>query len=124
VPMTPSLRDAIAAWLAIRDELAPDHDRPWLCLHTEQHARKPIRWTKFQGLLTKIGRGIEFHRLRHTFATERVRAGMDVAKLQLVMGHSRIQQTLAYTQFVHEDVIRSSSRSDNSFERALAREAA
>jgi site-specific recombinase XerD len=124
VPMTDAMRTALKRWLDLRDELAPVHDRPWLSLHTEQHARKPIRWTKFQALLSKIGRGIEFHRLRHTFATERLRAGMELAHLQKVMGHSRIQQTLAYTEFVHEDLLRSSSRSDSNFERALAREAA
>jgi integrase/recombinase XerC len=122
VPMTPSLHAALKAWLDLREELAPTHDRPWLSLHGEAHARKPIRWTKFKELLSKIGRGIEFHRLRHTFATERLRAGMDLAKLQLVMGHSRIQQTLAYTEFVHDDLIRDSTRSDGLFERALRRE--
>lgn len=123
VPMTEAMRVTIKKWLDVRAELAPDHERPWLSLHTEAHARKEIRWTKFGGLLTRIGRGIEFHRLRHTFATERLRAGMELEKLQKVMGHSRIQQTLAYADLVHEDLLKSSSRTDETFERAVSREA-
>ena len=39
----------------------------------------------------------DFHGLRHSFATNRVRAGVDLATLQRLMGHSSPQTTMIYT---------------------------
>lgn len=39
----------------------------------------------------------DFHGLRHSFATNRVRSGMDLATLQRLMGHSSPQTTMIYT---------------------------
>jgi site-specific recombinase XerD len=121
VPMTPSLHTALKRWLDIRAELAPGHDFPWLSLHGERYARTAIRWTKFGGLLLPLG--IELHRLRHTFATERLRAGMPLENLQKLLGHSTITQTLAYADITHEDVLASAARTEGVFERGLRREA-
>lgn len=40
----------------------------------------------------------KFHCIRHTFATEAIRRGVDVKDLQLIMGHSDIQTTYIYVQ--------------------------
>jgi integrase len=102
--------------------LRPDPgDFPWLSLHGERYARTAIRWTKFGGLLLPLG--IELHRLRHTFATERLRAGMPLENLQKLLGHSTITQTLAYADITHEDVLASAARTEGVFERGLRREA-
>lgn len=45
--------------------------------------------------------GIEykkFHAIRHTFATEAIRRGVNVKDLQMLMGHSDIQTTYIYVQ--------------------------
>lgn len=42
----------------------------------------------------------KFHAIRHTFATEALRQGMNVKDLQMLMGHSDIETTLGY---VHSD---------------------
>lgn len=40
----------------------------------------------------------KFHTIRHTFATEAIRRGVDVKDLQLLMGHSDIEITYIYVQ--------------------------
>jgi integrase len=40
----------------------------------------------------------KFHAIRHTFATEAIRHGVDVKDLQLLMGHGDIQTTYLYVQ--------------------------
>lgn len=40
----------------------------------------------------------KFHAIRHTFATEAIRRGVNIKDLQLLMGHSDIQTTYIYVQ--------------------------
>lgn len=117
----PSMRGAVERWLTLRDELAPGHDSPWLSLY-RQHRAKPMRFRKFEMLLRDVGRGWEFHRMRHTFATEALRAGWPLEQLSKVMGHARLQQTLRYAELVETDVLRSAARNSATFERAVGRE--
>src|SRR5918912_655063 len=39
---------------------------------------------------------ITIHRLRHTFATERLRAGVSLAAVRKLLGHQNLQTTLRY----------------------------
>jgi integrase/recombinase XerD len=50
------------------------------------------------------------HRLRHTCATDMVRAGMSLPALQKLMGHSQIQTTMLYVELVPQDVWREYAR--------------
>lgn len=50
------------------------------------------------------------HRLRHTFGTDMVRAGISVPALQHLMGHSQIHTTMLYVQLAPQDVWREYSR--------------
>lgn len=134
VPMTVELRRAVAAWLEFRALLGPTHERPWLVLHPKatpnaiaqcaSHPLNPMGWTRFRVLLAELGSGWEYHRLRHTYATELLRAGMPIENLKNLLGHSRIQQTMAYTKIVPQDDERHLRRVEDVFTRALAREAA
>jgi integrase/recombinase XerD len=47
-----------------------------------------------------------FHRLRHTFATEYLRAGGDVVRLSIILGHSEISTTIKYLHLLTEDLQR------------------
>jgi site-specific recombinase XerD len=50
------------------------------------------------------------HRLRHTFGTDMVRAGMSLPALMHLMGHADIQTTMLYVQLAPEDVWREYAR--------------
>lgn len=46
------------------------------------------------------------HRLRHTFGSDMVRAGISLPALQKLMGHSHIHTTMLYVQLAPQDVWR------------------
>lgn len=123
------MRDAVRAWLQLRARLAPEHDRVWLSLH-QHHRLKPLRHRQFEVLLSAIGktsgcRGWEFHRLRHTFATEQLRSGTPLENVRKMLGHSRIEQTLRYAQLLEGDIVHAADKSMAAFTTAVApREAA
>lgn len=119
---TPELKQAIEAWLQLRAILDPPHEGLWLSLH-QDHYLKPMRFRQFKMLMRLLGRGYEFHRLRHTFATEQLRSGQKLEKLQKLMGHRRIEQTLMYTQIAEADVIKAAAKVESDFSRALRRAA-
>jgi integrase/recombinase XerD len=50
------------------------------------------------------------HRLRHTFGTDMVRAGISLPALQRLMGHSQIHTTMLYVQLAPQDVWREYTR--------------
>ncbi len=57
----------------------------------------------FKSVLRKNGiRNVNFHILRHTFATQCVRVGMDVKTLSEILGHANISITLNY--YVHSSL--------------------
>lgn len=129
VPFTVELRRALAEWLEFRALMNPGHDCPWLVLNPRanpngvipSHPAAPMNFDRFGRLLTDLGTGWEMHRLRHTFATEMLRAGMPIENLKELLGHSRIQQTLAYAKIVPRDNERHMRRAEDEFTRALGR---
>ena len=50
------------------------------------------------------------HRLRHTFGTDMVRAGISLPALMHLMGHANIHSTLLYVQLSPQDVWREYAR--------------
>lgn len=104
VPMFEPMQEAIAGWHEFRGWLQPDHERPWLSLWP-RYMLQPATERSFRLYLTRLGTGWEYHRFRHTAATELLRARMPIEKVQLIMGHATIQQTLAYTKLLKADVL-------------------
>jgi integrase/recombinase XerD len=51
-----------------------------------------------------IGVDIHPHTLRHSFAIHLVRSGMDLRRLQLLLGHSSLNMTQIYLQFKDDDI--------------------
>lgn len=124
VPLVEPMRIALGNWLEFRAQvLQPEHDRPWLCLWGDRRL-EPMSMTRFAHLMLKVGDGYELHRLRHTYATMRLRAGMDIEKLQVTLGHSNIRQTLRYAQVSDEDVLRAAEASNDDFVAAVQRQQA
>ena len=50
------------------------------------------------------------HKLRHTFASDMVRAGISLPALKELMGHADVQTTLRYVQVTPIDVYREYTR--------------
>lgn len=117
---TPEMREAIRDWLDLRDRIVPGHDFPWLSMASTPHIRTRLPHRTYEMLMTTLGRGWEFHRLRHTAATEMLRAGYPLETVQKVMGHSRLEQTLAYAQLLTDDVIRVAGKCEMQLSTALA----
>ena len=44
------------------------------------------------------------HVLRHSFAVQSIKNGMDTRRLQKLMGHSKIETTERYLQFANNDL--------------------
>ena len=44
------------------------------------------------------------HTLRHSYAIHLVRSGMDLRRVQLLLGHSNLNTTQIYLQFKDEDL--------------------
>jgi site-specific recombinase XerD len=47
-----------------------------------------------------IKKKVTFHVSRHTFATSFLRAGGQIEKLQILLGHSSLQQVMVYVHIV------------------------
>jgi site-specific recombinase XerD len=118
VPLTNEARWAVAEWLRIRRLFGPRHNRVWLTVmgnqpwqgkrkagekHAARAVRSPVSFTGFCKTLSHIG-PYELHRLRHTCATNWLRAGVTIQTVQKHLGHATIQQTLLYTQILEQDI--------------------
>lgn len=126
VPFTNAARDAMYRWIEFRAWLGPTHERPWLSLATTmQKQRKyldPMRWERFQLLLGRVipPKGTwHLHRLRHTCATEWLRAGVRIEIVSRLLGHSNISQTLCYAELVPDDMHRAIGEAQGRFEQAI-----
>lgn len=120
VPYPDSTRDAIKAWFRIRAQLGPE---PGVCLWlsvTGPSPAAPLSEKRMNSILHSFG-DWTLHRMRHTCATERLRAKMELERLQRFLGHATIQQTLVYAQLVRGDIHKSAERTDVDFQRAIGR---
>ena len=93
VPLNTEVRRALKAWLDERPQAAEG----WLFLSRNG---KPLAERDVQRLVAEYGRiaGVNAtpHTLRHTFATRVIEKGVDVATLQALLGHSRLETTGRY----------------------------
>jgi integrase len=120
VPYTTHARNCVQEWLDFRLLLRPDHDHPWLMLHNGALAYQlqPMTMTQMTKALRSLG-GYQWKRLRHTAATEWLRAGVPLEKVSLFMGHSNLEQTRAYTEILNSDVSQAFGRAEDQFAKRL-----
>lgn len=117
VPYSESTRALVREWFRLRAYVGATDDSPWMSV-TGVNPTGPLYWNRMSSLL-HFGSRWRWHRFRHTCATERLRAGMELHELQRFLGHSRLEQTLAYAKLVREDIHQAAARTDDVFQRAI-----
>lgn len=121
VPFTTHARQTIEEWLDLRAILGPPHDRPWLAMPRLGTAVEQMRPQTLEGLrdaLLPVGTWT-WHRLRHTCATEWLRAGLPLEKVRVLLGHARIEQTLAYAEILDSDIETAVQAAEAAFSKRL-----
>lgn len=104
VMLSPSLLETLRAYWRT--------SKPRVCLFPGDDGKKPLCVSAAQKAFAraKLGAGIRkpisFHTLRHTFATHLLEDGVNVRKIQAVLGHKSLQTTERYTHvaenYLHE----------------------
>lgn len=120
IPVTPQTADLVEQirqqrGRAILPKSIPDHLTEFLMLNERgHHAYEIMFWRKLKriGRLLGTTESLHPHRLRHTFATEMIRAGMRIEALMKILGHRSPQMTMRYVQVSNDDI-------RNAFENAL-----
>ena len=95
------LSDSLSAYLRKR---GPDSRKGFVLSHNGKLVEPRLCQYRFQALLHKAGlRRINFHALRHTFATRCMELRMDITTLSQILGHSSVKLTLdTYTDSLWE----------------------
>jgi integrase len=120
VPYPASTRAAVLEWFRMRGRMSPEPGLGiWLSV-TGPEPAAALRFRRLGGILHTFG-DYELHRLRHTCATGRLRAGMTLEQLSRFLGHSNITQTLVYAKLVSDDIHKSAERTDAAFQAAIGR---
>ena len=99
-PLSPVAADAIADWLAVRDEFDPvgtDANILFLNRSGRQLTRQMI-FTIVRRLADAAGitKTISPHTLRHSFATHLLEGGANLRAIQMMLGHESITTTQIY----------------------------
>lgn len=122
VPWTPHAHERMQDWLDFRKLLSPKHESLWLILDYHERGDEqlaPMTLDQFHRTLSVFGRGWHWHRFRHTSATEWLRSGMPLDKLQVMMGHARLEQTQAYTQILKGDITDAMAGAQEAFSKRM-----
>jgi integrase len=113
IPIEPETADLIRTIKKLRGERPPGVDpetgrsvealfpNPWNdCIGTYPFRRKLRSVAKSAG----ISENVHPHRLRHTYATELVRNGLNLVGVMRLLGHKTIKMTLRYVEVTNEDL--------------------
>ncbi len=105
-PLTQPAREALTAWLALRDA-GPQAKSPHLFPSTskEGHLTRHRMWQLVQRLAVEAGidpTRVSPHTLRHAFATHLLAHGADLRSIQQLLGHADLSTTEIYTHVLEE----------------------
>jgi integrase/recombinase XerD len=113
VPLSAPAREALAAWLALRDagearrRHAGGRPSPWLfpSRGAPGHLTRIAFWQELKRLAAAAGLDparLSPHTLRHAFATHLLANGADLRAIQQLLGHADISTTEIYTHVLDE----------------------
>jgi site-specific recombinase XerD len=104
IPLNPTARAALDAWLKVRRKLVADGDERALFVGRKGH-RLTARAIDLvvRKVAGRAGLELSAHVLRHTCITKLVRAGNDVVLVAELAGHRRLETTRRYSLPSHAD---------------------
>lgn len=113
VPLSDPSREAVQAWLKVRDAADKERQRagerpsPWLFPSRGKsgHLTRVSFWGALKSLAVTSGiepGGLSPHTLRHAFATHLLAHGADLRVIQQLLGHADIATTEIYTHVLDE----------------------
>lgn len=102
VPVNSQARDALQPWLAERGRIGGDSPAVFVGTRGDRLAVRTV-----DHVVRQFGRdvGVEVspHRLRHTMATQLVRAGVDLVMVAELLGHASLETVRLYSAPTEED---------------------
>lgn len=107
VPLSPPARDALKAWLVVRDEAKTSKASPFLFPSSGKggHLTRVRFHQIIKDLAVRAGVSpakVSPHTLRHAFATHLLAHGADLRSIQQLLGHANVSTTEIYTHVQEE----------------------
>lgn len=113
VPVPPAARRTPREWLAVREKKYPRS--PWLFpgVSGEGHLTECAVWRVVKKYAWKARiPDLHPHTLRHTCATNMLKAGASLVEVASVLGHARLDSTAVYTRPSAADLARALERGE------------
>ena len=112
-PLSPAARTALDAYLAVREQFVPKHDKNNRYLFASRGKEGFLTRRRFHQLLKALAlkcgidpAKVSPHVLRHAFATHLVEGGADLRSVQTLLGHADIATTQIYTHVARDHLSR------------------